>query len=773
ATAQLNHLVASLFAQGVPIDPTYLFARRRPERVDLDATTTTTHQPMSHLEIGFPELKLSEAVIAQLRQRHQPTAKSEHAFPAAWIDAASEAGRAAPTSSTAGNGAADLDGHATLFSQWLSDRESVRPDSDVVPAHVAAADALEQDQAMLDFLETKNGFLTTQREVMEAYLRGTAGPTLETTLSEGEPDHGASTSRTGPQPGPWVGVVKEWEAGQRIVTTLSLDPSGNPVAENHTLGGRRVSALAPERKGLPVVPFTVMAEMVAQVGAMIAPPGLVLDCLRDVHAHRWVQFETNARLELRGARDATDPRRVRVTLHHYRERAASVATEGRLVYEGTACFTDRPAEPIASTPLVLDQPRPSKLTAEQLYDEQWLFHGPPMQALTEVGPVSPDGLSGTIAVLPLGELLRPGQPSTFHTNPIVLDTFTHLLGCWGLDCLSQGDVIFPLRMGRLALFGDAPPVGTPIACRIQVVEIERRFVRVDAELVRPDGLVWMQIRDWQDWRFYWPARYRDVFRAPDTIFVGEELPLRNINARDAVAIWLAPPADMGRPVWRDVLEQIQLTPEERAELTRPVVSELGRKHRLWGRIAAKEAVRRLWLAEGQPPRYPADLAIANDPSGRPRFRDLAQPHAADLPAVSIAHAEGIVVALAAHDPQSHPGIDIESIREHDQKSNGFALSPGENELLRSCTGPQRQEHSARLRAARQAAAKASGMGPRAQISDIEVIAFETDTADAIVTVSKAPAWAASNPIGWTIRVHTERRGEHIWAWTLGKRVEQR
>ena len=31
---QLNHLVAALFAQGVPIRPAFLYARRRPRRID-------------------------------------------------------------------------------------------------------------------------------------------------------------------------------------------------------------------------------------------------------------------------------------------------------------------------------------------------------------------------------------------------------------------------------------------------------------------------------------------------------------------------------------------------------------------------------------------------------------------------------------------------------------------------------------------------------------------------------------------------------------------
>ena len=224
--------------------------------------------------------------------------------------------------------------------------------------------------------------------------------------------------------------------------------------------------------------------------------------------------------------------------------------------------------------------------------------------LTEVGPVSPDGITGTIAVLPLAALVRPGAGGRFHTDPIVLDTFTHLLGCWGLDCLEGGDVIFPLRMGRLSLHGDPPPEGTRVDCRIRILEVEHHRVRVDADIVRPDGRVWMRIGDWEDWRFHWPSRYRDVFRAPDTIFVGEELPLPGIAATEACAVWLAPPGDMARPVWRDVLEWTQLGPEERSACLGLGASETRRTHRLWGRVAAKEAARRIWRAAGHPARYP-------------------------------------------------------------------------------------------------------------------------------------------------------------------------
>ena len=151
----------------------------------------------------------------------------------------------------------------------------------------------------------------------------------------------------------------------------------------------------------------------------------------------------------------SDPQLVHVALYHAQAEESPGSDRGRLVYEGTARFAEQPLEPIAPSEFELADPRTSKFTAERLYDEQWLFHGPPMQALTEVGPVSQDGISGAIAVLPLAGLTRVAEPA-FYTHPITLDTFTHLLGCWGLDCLEQGDVIFPLRMGELSIHGAAP-----------------------------------------------------------------------------------------------------------------------------------------------------------------------------------------------------------------------------------------------------------------------------------------------------------------------------
>jgi hypothetical protein len=493
--------------------------------------------------------------------------------------------------------------------------------------------------------------------------------------------------------------------------------------------------------------------------------------LHEVRAHRWVPYTSDGFLETRAEIDGADPLQVRAALLYRCGDMTCDSSPASLVFEGIAQFAERRCEPTPAAPLELAGARPSKFTADRLYREQWLFHGPPMQALTEVGPVSLAGITGRITVRPLDPLLRSGESINFQTDPIALDTFTHLLGCWGLDCLEQGDVIFPLAMGRLTIHGETPKVGTEIDCRINVHAIEHHRVCVSAELVFPDGLVWMRIHDWKDWRFYWPARYRDVFRAPDTILIGEKLTLPGIEDSEAIVVWLAPPSDMARPVWRDVLEQTQLGPEERSELLAEEDTEADRTQRLWGRIAAKEAARRLWLAAGLPARFPNDLSIDDRSGGRAILRDLARVEATDLPALSIAHAEGIALALAARNPGTRLGTGIEPIREPSVESDLAGFTPEELSLIPAQSGSSRAEWLARFRAARQAAVRASASGNEAE-RDSQVKSVDPVSEDVTVVLRAVRAPSGAEPPRQAILVHTALRANHAWSWTLGAEVQE-
>lgn len=733
--SQLNHLIASLFAQGVSIDPSALYARRRPEPIDLEAELAPP-AALVPLRLGFPEMSLPEEFLTRFSPRVGRTGDHSGLEPGP-----------GPVPDCVGKFA-----ESSLMSMNL----------------------LEDDAVMASFFETMQSFLETQRHMLACVLE-----------SKSSSGHALDQEELGPLPSlmeagvgglhvdacaidtpnhcpsaPASGTIR------RRIDRIILDAIGDPVADHHTFGGRRISAIDPERKGLPVLPFTVMAEMLTRTAAALEP-GNVLVGLRDVRARRWIRYEDEPiTLEIKAESDPDHPGSIRVALFNRGPIDGTPRAEERPEVEAVAVFA--PRRVISSELMPFDlgpSAGPTRFTAESIYAEQWLFHGPALRAVVGIGEASNRGIEGTLRVLPRRALNRDPSAPPPLTDPIVLDAFTHLLGCWGLDQLPEGDVIFPLRLGSLEIFGDDPPEGTDVSCRIAVKEIDRLRIAVDAEIVRTNGHVWMRLTDWEDWRFYWPPRYRDVFRQPHRELLGEPICLPGIPP-DAVAVWLQPPADMGRPIWRDVLEQVQLSPIERSGCLRPTGPEQRRTLRLWGRIAAKEAARRLWLLDGGSSVYPADLSIEPDSHGRPILRSHVAPSEMTMPAVSIAHTGGVAVALACRHPGAAIGIDVERVIPRSSSFEELAFTREERALLNRVGGDDRAAWIARFWCAKEAVGKATGRGMVAGPSSVQVV--EADQVGGQISTRLGPELAAARPdlVERPLVVGSTLRDDFALAWIV-------
>ena len=510
-------------------------------------------------------------------------------------------------------------------------------------------------------------------------------------------------------------------------------------------GAARVSALDPSLLGLPVLPFAVMAEMTAQTAALVVSPGLVLTGLEEVRAHKWVRYEEAAGLPRAAAGIVSS----RTTMNASGSESSIAAPTARPRPRGRCSRRSRSSarlRPPRRPPRRghWRMPRPASSRPESVYGEQWLFHGPAFQAIVHMGQLSSEGIEGVLRVLPLEPLLKPGQPPRFHTDLVVIDNFTQLLGCWGLDYLGEeGDVMFPLGMEdwkSTAIVRRSAPKwparspstsssGTAFAWRPSSSGPMARSGCGSATGKTGDSTG-------RAGTATLPATSADYL-------VGEELPLEDPGSgpiRRAKAVWLEPPADMGRPVWRDVLEHTQLGPDERAAHLALGGPEQRRSHRLWGRIAAKEAARRLWKDDGRPPRYPADLAIVADERGRPRLTRVDQPDDPAMPAISIAHAEGVAVALAARTRRPGSASTSRPIVDRPEDFEAAAFTPGERALLDRCPPQARAEWIARFWCAKEAAAKASGLGLADDPSGAEVVEVDERSGTLLVRIVSS-VWA--------------------------------
>jgi acyl transferase domain-containing protein/phosphopantetheinyl transferase (holo-ACP synthase) len=675
----LNHLVGLLAAHDVELDTAPLFAGRAGEPLDWSAAAPapTPSPSRMRLSTGWPMLRLDGAALARLG-----------AVRAAHEDSGGEGSAPVPNGSApvpngstpAPNGHAPApNGHAPVLAA-------------AVPAPVLSAAALVTDDALtaaLDaHLETMGRFLETSRHVMRAYLD-------DETPAGGRP---------------LIGSILACDPGITLLARRVVDPEHDRYLLDHALG-RHVSHLDPELGALAVMPLAMSIEILAE-GAACLLPELVVTGLREVRAHRWLDFEAAPRtLEVSARRiEPVHPhQRVAVTL-------STVADDGEttIAAEGIVLLADdfTPA-PATLTPPADGAP-PVRLDPDRLYAEA-MFHGPLWQGVAAIDTLAPHGAHARLRVPPRAGLL-PGTPAPeFVLDPVTLDAAGQLIGFWAADRLTSGRVVFPFRLAALDLHGPLPPEGEVLHCVAEIALEGSQLVRSDVEVIDADGWCLMRLSGWEDKRFEVPERFAPLAGPERMAPLSSAWPLafadagagpiatRRIDARI--------PADAS--LWRPVWSHRVLGRRERAQLAARSGPESRQLERLGARTAAKEAVADLLRLRLGIDLLPADIEILADARGAPR---VSLPGGGELgvtPIVSLTHSHGLAAAaaaLAVPGARAGIGIDIERLQPRPEGFAAAALGPAERQLLSAADPGAGEEWVLRCWCAKEAAGKAASTG---------------------------------------------------------------
>ncbi|MFD7256106.1 beta-ketoacyl synthase N-terminal-like domain-containing protein [Streptomyces sp. NPDC059874] len=479
----------------------------------------------------------------------------------------------------------------------------------------------------------------------------------------------------------------------------------------------------------PVVPMTTMLELAAEAARRHAPPGLAVVGYEDVRALRWLAVEPAVDVEVTVRDDG--PGRMRVTLGEY----ASVVVLLGAGYE----------RPPAPDPTPLRDPRPAPVSAEALYRDRWMFHGPRFAAVHEVRAVGEDGITGVLRALP-----DPGA---------LLDAAGQLFGHWMQLRLPVDRLVFPATVDRIRFYGPPPTGRDLVAATARIREVRDVTVRGDLELRRADGngnsssngAVWARIEGWTYRRFgaderVWPMKF-----TPEVCGIGEPRPEGWCLARRR---WTDPAS-------QDLVMRRYLGAAERAAYER--LSPRAKAPWLLGRIAAKDALRELLWEAGAGPVFPVEVPIGNDAAGRP----LAEGPLTGGFRLSIAHKDRIAVALAH--PSRPVGIDVEPVTADPEALARIALGPDElclAERLATREGTGLPAALTALWCAKEAAAKAegSGLGGRPRAWRVTEDAEGPDSGALLVRSPDGRPYPVR-----TTRIPTDPLGlaplDHVVAWT--------
>ena len=183
---------------------------------------------------------------------------------------------------------------------------------------------------------------------------------------------------------------------------------------------------------------------------------------------------------------------------------------------------------------------------------------------------------------------------------------------------------------------------------------------------------------------------------------------------------------------------------------------------LFGRAAAKDAVRRLLRERDDINASPADIEIDHDQDGRPFVRLLGLGASATAPSISIAHSDGFAVAIAGHCAEGERlGIDIERIRAREGPFQEIAFHADELTLLDAFAGSTRDEWVTRLWCAKEATAKALGKGLLEGPRSLTVRKVDATTGTLEVVLGDRLAREFPELAGVPLLVYTAR--EEDWA----------
>jgi malonyl CoA-acyl carrier protein transacylase/phosphopantetheinyl transferase len=610
---------------------------------------------------------------------------------------------------------------------------------------------------LAQYLEVMGQFLDTQREVMEQFLSRN---------HQTRPAGGAEPARE-PRVAtrPMLGEIVRLEPGKEAVMRRRLDLAEDHFAAEHTIGGRTVSKMAPQQHGLPVMPMTFSLEMMAELASLLVT-GQVVIGFEGVRLLRWLAFddedpttvEVTARVlsATNGGEEAT--RRVAVEVRDLGN-AARPGDARWVAVQGTVLLDDHyPAAPVAGE-LSLSQERPSRISLEVLYRN--LFHGPQLQGVLSTTRIGAEGVEGEVQVLPRSDLFRSHSDPDLLTDPVLLDVAMHPLVSWHLEQPNQaGRILLPIELGSLTLFGPRPAVGTRFRSRGRTDDFSARHYTHTVEVIASDGRLWCRLTAMKYWRMYVPFCEVNFHGPKDEYFLSGEWPaasgppMAGEGLRvPACCMRLDAPPDLQQHVIRTATARVTLTPAELQQFRRLKGPESKLSEWLFGRIAAKDAVRRLWWQRHGERLFPADIEIETDAHGRPVARRRGATAGETLPAVSLAHTDGLAIGLAAFGP--HVGVDVERVKPRGDGFEEIAFDDAERRLLGGF-GPARDEGNARFWCAKEAVAKALGRGliegPRSlSVRTVDVATGRTGVVLGPALAEAFPQWRDALLTAWTLR----------------------
>ena len=514
---------------------------------------------------------------------------------------------------------------------------------------------------------------------------------------------------------------------REIVKTFTFADA--PFLADFAIGSSQLAFSDLSLRGLVPLHLVAGAEIMAEVAQMLAPNRRVV-AVEDLQTRRRVAFrDGKLRLFVRAERAASpDPEHVAVHVQLREDAPGSAWTWP--VLEGTFVLAeeDRPAP--AFVPPALPGSREVHWTDSDIYPDR-LFAGERLRHIRAADRWSKAGLDYDVeAPRGAGAVAFTDFP-VWALGPQLLAAVADGFQLWRSHEWSQGAVSSPFRVRRIAVHA-LPAEGARLHCYLRLAGQTPQSLLTDILVSDGNGQLVLEMRGYEELTERVPDEYRRRLLSPAGTYLTRPVPDGTFGAL-ATPVASAMTMDVPYPlferneeIWLRVLSQVVLNKMARGDFADLSGSTGRRTEWLFGRIAAKEAVRRFLQEHYQARWCDADVQIWRDDSGKPHPIGTWKDYLSSSIDLAIAHTAQFVVAVVA--ANARVGVDVEACdRDLSEEFTRGVFTPDELELaVHAANAP-----SAVIRfwCAKEAVSKALGTGIRYSPRELVVDAFRPETGE--------------------------------------------
>lgn len=744
---QLNRTLASLFCHAVPLQLDYLFERRA-NIIDLDPESKPARSTSMHLSLKYPEIALSERPNLPSIQHDTLRApdyftdnRTENKSENRPFNEASDPDLPFPQPDQIQN----YEQAENLYAQPQEEEDPFAVIDAVMDNYIKTLESFHTN-IMAVQAQIFSQFFTTKEHQDPSLIEYdvhdvTPGPTDPAGFESTPPLMPGSYQRTSNMFSRLPAFMESSYiincSPEEIEILLPLTLDSHRYLKDHAIGGAvrfgagpSLNAPQSEDERVHLLPLTVAIEMMCEAASLVSG-GNIVTAVENIRAMRRIRVGQEGVWLLvfakRGAKGTTAGLKV-----VRQDEWLSLAGGGEH-YSGqhrldTADMTaqilvgrERVAK-ASKNPIPVDGRLPN-IAENQLYAEGNMFHGPRMQSVVRIESVGKREITGIVSARTATDWFGQTLPyatrttPTFIADPLLLDNSTQLVLFHLYEHQENCTALLPFHVQSLNFYKPLGEIQGEVRVFARMRSISDRGTEADVEISTLDGQLIAEFESISSRRIALSDTLKDFVRTPAQSLVAASIDNLSLPAELAAEIGVAfikssdIPDDETVATW---LSDYFLTGVEQQYLSDSITRRERKREWLLGRIAAKDAMRRLYHKTFNAALPPLELSILPNQNGAPFVQSHLLQSMGITSQISITHKDGYAVALARFAKGNTStfgfGIDYEPYSVREEGMERLMLNDEETHFISGASDDDRSRILTKLWAAKESSAKALGTG---------------------------------------------------------------